>query len=82
MMSFFYFHDNWFDWEKNYLDLNILCLKQLINILDLFLRIILVDIGTFDGEQNNFLNIYVIFISKKSIIKKIKEWYHVSLVLY
>ena len=36
-----------------------------------FLRTILVDIGTFDGEQNNFWN--------KSILMKIKEWYHVYL---
>ena len=30
MIPFFYFHDNWFDWEENYWNLNILCENQLI----------------------------------------------------
>ena len=46
--------------ERKTIEIWTFCVKSnWLNILDLlmvFLRIILVDIGTFDGEQNNFWN--------------------------
>ena len=58
MISFFYFHDNWFIGDENYRNLNNLFQKLLFT-------------------QN--VQISIIFLSVKSIVIRIKKWYHVSL---
>ena len=57
------------------------CLK-ILDLLMVFLKIILVDIGTFDGKQpflEQIIQISVIFISNKSISMTKKERHNVSL---
>ena len=89
MVQFYYFHDFEFDWEKNYWDLNILGKKQLIKHPRPFDGISK-DYSCWywylwwwtEQFLEQIVQISVIFISNKSVLKKIKEWYHVSLNSY
>ena len=86
MIPFFNSYDNGFDWEENYWDLNILCEKQLIKHSRPFAGISK-DYSCWywylwwwtEQFLEQIVQISVIFISNKSKLMKIKEWYHVSL---
>ena len=86
MIPFIDSYDNGFDWKENYWDLNILCEKQLIKHTRPFAGISK-DYSCWycylwwwtEQFLEQIVQISVIFISNKSIIKKIKKWYLVSL---
>ena len=86
MLPFFYFHDIWFVGDENKRNLNNLFQKLFCSPpkVPISTRIILRNTikrsRTFNQliwTQN--LQISIVFFSVKSIIMKIKEWYHVSL---
>ena len=81
MIPSYYLHDNWFDWaSKNYLDLNILCEKQLIKHPRPFAGISK-DYSCwywyFWWWTEQFLE-QIVQISNKSKLLKTKEWNHMS----
>ena len=86
MIPFLNSYDNWFDWEENYWDLNILFEKQFIKHSRPFAGISK-DYSCWycylwwwtEQFLEQIVQISVLFISNKSKLIKIKEWYHVSL---
>ena len=86
MIPFFNFYDNWFDWEENYWNLNILCKKQSIKhprpsfgISKNYSCWYWFLLWWTEQFLDQDVQISVTFISIKLNLKKIKEWYLVSL---
>ena len=86
MIPFFYVHDNWFVGDENNRNLNNLFQKLLCSPskIPTSTTIILRNIPKRSRMFYQLLlaqnvQISIVFLSVKSIIMKIKEWYHVSL---
>ena len=85
MIPFFYFHDNWFVWYENNTNLNNLFQKLLCSPSKIPISTRIIFRNTTKRSRMFYqllstqnVQISIVFLSVKSIIMKIKEWYHVS----
>ena len=86
MIPFFYFHDNWFVGDENNRNLNNLFQKLLCSPSKIPISTTIILRNTTKRSRMFYqlllaqnVQISIVFLSVKSIIMKIKEWYHVSL---
>ena len=86
MIPFFYFHDNWFVWYENNRNLNNLFQKLLCSPSKIPISTTIILRNTTKRSRMFYqlllaqnVQISKVFLYVKSIIMKIKEWYHVSL---
>ena len=86
MISFFYFHDNWFIGDENYRNLNKVFQKLCCSPSKVPISTRITPRNTIKRSRMLYqllltqnAQISIVFLSVKSIIRKIKEWPHVSL---
>ena len=86
MISFFYFHDNWFIGDENYRNLNKVFQKLCCSPSKVPILTRIIPRNTIKRSRMLYqllltqnAQISIVFLSVKSIIMKIKEWYHVYL---